>query len=450
MSEKYDLIVIGGGPGGHAAAEHAAHGKARVAIIEKNLWGGTCTHRGCIPTKALLACSRQYVNLKGLKRLGIHTGETSVDFTAVRRHQRQMISISTLGVQKSLKDAGAEMKTGVGRIISPREVELTSAEEYTIRLSTDNIVIAWGSEPHIPPHIKISQHILTSDGFLTMETLPQSVIIIGGSAIGVEFATFLAEMGVKTTILEILDRLVPQEDEEASDALTRELARLGIDVHTSAQLKSLSETSQGVHLEAVKNAKRIELTADYALICTGRKPVLYADELNSCGITFNEKGISVNKSLMTGTEGVYAIGDATGGAMSAHRAIHQGRSVVSHLFGDRSFMFNEEVIPSVIYTHPNVARVGLTEKQALEKGLKTEIRRTDYATNIMARTYLKGTGFVKAIFCEGKLIGVTIVGDDAGELIASMSLAVAHSMGVKELNRWVIPHPTLSEILRSL
>lgn len=450
MSGKYDLIVIGGGPGGHAAAEHAAHRNVRVAIIEKHLWGGTCTHRGCIPTKALLACSREYRTFKNLKRLGIHVGEISADFLSMKRHQRQMVSLSSLGVQKSLTDAGVEMKTGVGRIISPREVNIISPEGYTDRLNTDRIIIAWGSEPKLPSHITISPHIVTSDGFLMMETLPPSIIIIGGSAIGVEFATFLAEMGVRTTVIEVLDRLIPREEEEASGFLTEKLTRLGVTVHTSTHVETLSDSPQGVHLKARQNSRKIELTADYALICTGRAPVLYNDELNACGISFNEKGISVNERLETCIEGIFAIGDAAGGTMSAHRAIQQGKYVANHLFGDGTVTFSEESIPSVIYTHPNVARVGLTEQQARERGLKIEVRRNDYAANIMARMCLRGTGFVKTIFSEEKLIGVTIVGEDAGELIASMALALANGMGIKELKQWVIPHPTLSEVLRTL
>ena len=447
MSKTHDLIIIGAGPGGHAAAEQAARQGAKVAIIEKNQWGGTCTHRGCVPTKALLACSKQYVNIKKLKRLGISTGAVSVDYTAVKRHQQQMVTISSLGVQKSLKDTGVDLMSGEGKITNPGEVLWISSQGNAQRLVADNIIIAWGSEPLLPPGINPSRRILTSDSFLTLDTLPASVIIVGGSVIGVEFATFLAEFGVKVTVVELLDQIVPCEDEEAAAFLMRELARLGITIHTSARMETLQEIPEGVHLKAAQNTQILKLTAEYALICTGRKPVLLFDELNQCGIEYDQKGIIVDENQRTSREGIYAVGDVTGGVMLAHRAIQQGRAVAGYLKGDRSIEYREEAIPSVVYTHPNVARVGLTERQASEKGLNVETRRVEYAANIMARAELKGNGFVKAIFNKDRLIGVTIVGDDAGELIAPMSLAVANRMGRKELKKWIIPHPTLSEVL---
>lgn len=447
MSESYDLIVIGAGPGGHAAAEHAAGWGGRVAVIEKNQWGGTCTNRGCIPTKALLACSKQFMNCKKLKRLGISTGEVSADFAAIKRHQRQMVNLSAMGVRKSLQDAGVDLKSGTGRIITPHEVEWITSQDQTLRLVADNIIIAWGSEPMLPPNIKPSGRILTSDSFLGLETLPESIIIVGGSVIGIEIATFLAELGVNVTIVELLDRLLPYEDIEADDLIRHDLIRLGVVIHTSARMETLSETPNKAHLKATKDKQALELSADYVLLCTGRKPLLHADELNQCSIEYTARGIIVHENKKTNIEGIYAIGDVTGGIMLAHRAMQQGKAVASYLYGDRSITCPDEAVPSVVYTHPNIARVGLTEKKALEQGLKVEVKRIEYAANIIARTDLKGNGFVKAVFYEDRLIGVTIVGEDAGELIASMALAVANGMGKKELKKWIIPHPALSEIL---
>lgn len=450
MAETYDLVIIGAGPGGHAAAEHAAKWGARVTVIEKNQWGGTCTHRGCIPTKALLACSRQFMNLKKLKRLGISAGEARADFAAIKRHQRQMVTLSAKGVEQSLEDAGVGMKAGEGHIISSREVEWISLRGEKHHLTTDNIIIAWGSEPLMPHGFETSDRILTSDDFLALETLPDTVIIVGGGFIGIEIATFLAELGVNVTIVELLDGLLPHEDREADDLIRRDLIRLGVAIHTSTRMDVISETSNGVLLKADQYAKPLELTADCVLMCTGRKPLLHTEELNRCGILYDQKGIYVDDHQMTNVRGIYAVGDVTGGIMLAHRAMQQGRSVASHLYGDRSITYWDDAVPCVVYTHPNVARVGLTEKRAGELGLKVEIKRVEYGANIMARTELKGSGFIKAVFCGDRLIGVTIVGDDAGELIASMSLAVANRLGKKELKNWIIPHPSLSEILQVL
>jgi dihydrolipoamide dehydrogenase len=450
VSQTYDLIIIGAGPGGHAAAEHAARWGAKVAVIEKNQWGGTCTHRGCIPTKALLACSRQYMNLKKLKRLGIFVGEARVDFAAIKRHKRQMVTLSAKGAQQSLEDAGVGLMAGEGHVISSGEVEWISLQGQRHHLTADNIIIAWGSEPLMPHGFQTSQRILTSDGFLALETLPEAIIIVGGGFIGIEIATFLAELGVNVTIVELLDGLLPHEDREADDLIRHDLVRLGVAIHTSALMEAIEETSNGVLLKANKNAKQLELTANCVLMCTGRKPLLHTEELRRCGIMYDQKGISVDDRQMTNVQGIYAVGDVTGGIMLAHRAMQQGRSVASYLYGDRSITYRDDAVPSVVYTHPNVARIGLTEKQAGELGLEVEIKRVEYGANIMARTELKGNGFLKAVFCGDGLMGVTIVGDDAGELIASMSLAVANRMGKKELKKWIIPHPSLSEILHVL
>jgi dihydrolipoyl dehydrogenase len=450
VSGAYDLIVIGAGPGGHAAAEHAARWGARVAIIERNRWGGTCTHGGCIPTKALLACSKQYVNLKKLRRLGISTGQASWDFAAIKRHQRQMVAVSAKGVQLSLQDAGVDMKAGEGHVISSREVEWISAEGQRAHLNADNIIIAWGSEPLLPHGFQTSSKVFTSEGFLALETLPETIIIVGGGFIGIEIATILAELGVRVTIVELLDELLPYEDRETDDLIRNNLIRLGVAIFTSTRMEAIQETSNGVSLKGNRGTEQIELSADCVLMCTGRTPILHKEELNRCGIIYDQKGISVDDRQMTNVERIYAAGDVTGGIMLAHRAIQQGRSVASYLYGDRSVKYREDTVPSVVYTHPNVARVGLTEKQAVELGLEVEIRRVEYGANIMARTELKGDGFLKAVFSGDRLIGVTIVGDDAGELIASMSLAVANRMGKRELKNWIIPHPSLSEILHFL
>ena len=446
-SDPYDIIMIGAGPGGHAAAIQAARRGARAAIIEKDGWGGTCTHRGCVPTKALLACSKQFSNLKKLKRLGIMTGEASFDFALMKRHAQQMVAVSALGVQKSLKDAGVDMKSGTGRMTSPRDVEWMAPRGDVHRLTAGNMIIAWGSEPLLPSGLTPSERMLTSDGFLTLGALPDSIIIVGGSVIGVEFATLLAELNVRVTVIEILDQLLPQEDEEAAALLQQELTRLGVTVHTSGRIETLKETAHGVHMTGTHRGKPFNLTADCALICTGRKPLLHRDDLNRCGIRYEPEGIIVNEHQMTNVDGIYAVGDVTGGAMLAHRAMFQGKVIAAYLYEDRSITCKEEWVPSVVYTHPNIARVGLTEKQALQRGMNIDIGRVDYAANITARTELKGAGFIKALFEKDRLVGVTIVGDGAGDLIASMGLAVANSLGRKELKNWILPHPTLSEIL---
>lgn len=450
MSKNYDLIIIGGGPGGIAAAEVAATNKKRFLIIEKEGWGGTCTHRGCIPTKALLSCSKYYADLKKIKRMGINIASASIDFSFIKKHQQQIVKVSALGAQKLLTDAGVETKQGIGEIVSPSQVLFTDSSGKSEVFDTQNIMITWGSVPQVLPGISLSERILTSDGILNLNTLPSSIIIVGGSVIGVEFATFFAELGAKVTIVEILDRIIPLEDQECADLLKQELNRLGVSINTATKLESLKDTGSSVVMVAQKDGKPLEVSADYALLCTGRKPLMNTEELDKLGIEYSKTGIKVDKNMMTNVADIYAVGDVTGGMMLAHRAMQQAKFAVGHIFGYNDFIYNENFIPSVVYSHPQIARVGYTQKRAEEEGLPSEVVKSPYSANIIARAELMGQGFVKAIFHEDKIIGATIVGEDAAELIAPLTLAVFNELTRKQLRNWVLPHPTLSEIFSSL
>jgi len=450
MPEKYDLIIVGGGPGGLAAAEVAAAKKKRVLVIEKEGWGGTCTHRGCIPTKALLSCSKYYADLKKLKRMGINITDASVDFSVIKKHQQQVVKISALGAQKLLTDAGVEIRQGIGEILSSSEVHFTDSSGKSENFLTQNVVIAWGAVPEVLPGINLSERILTSDGILNLNILPSSIIIIGGSVIGVEFATFFAELGVQVTLVEILDRILPLEDQECAEILKQELVRLGVALHTSTKLESLKDAKNSVTMVAQKEGKRWERNADYVLLCTGRKPFLNTVELDQLGIEYTKAGVKVDKNMMTNVAGIYAIGDVTGGMMLAHRAMQQARFVIERLLGGNHLIYNENFIPSIVYSHPQVARVGYTQKRAEEEGLPFEIARSSYGANIIARAELMGQGVVKAVFHQEQIIGATIVGENAAELIVPLTLAVSAEVTRKQLRNWVLPHPTLSEIFSSL
>jgi len=450
MSEKYDLVIIGGGPGGLTAAEIAAANKKRVLIIEKDGWGGTCTHRGCIPTKALLTCSKYYADLKKFKRIGINIASAAIDFLAMKKHQQQIVKVAALGAQKVLADAKVETKSGMGEIISPQEVRFIDPSGKSEIVSTQNIIIAWGSTPQMLPGIDTSKNILTSDDILNVNSLPESIIIVGGSFIGVEYATVFAELGVTVVLVELLDRILPLEDKEASDLLNQELTRLGIAIHTSTKLASLKATDNGVVMQMQKNGEQMEERASCALLCTGRKPLLHTGQLDKLGIEYTKAGIKIDRNMMTNVPGIYAVGDVTGGMMLAHRAAQQAKVAAGHICGLSDYPYNERFIPSVVYSHPQIARVGLTQKAAEAEGLTVEIVRSQYAANIIARTELMSQGFVKAVFYQDKLIGATIVGDHASELISPLALAVSNGLTKKQLQLWVIPHPTLSEIFTPL
>jgi dihydrolipoamide dehydrogenase len=446
MSEKYDLVIIGGGPGGLAAAEIAAVNKKRVLIIEKDGWGGTCTHRGCIPTKALLTCSKFYADLKKLKRVGVNISAAAVDFSVMKKHQQQIVKVAALGAHKVLIDAKVETKSAMGEIISPKEVRYIDSSGESEIVSAQNIIIAWGSVPQMLPGINSSKSILTSDDILNINTLPESIIIVGGSFIGVEYATLFAELGVKVILIELLERILIYEDEEAAQFLHQELARLGVAIHMSTKLLSLKDTDNGVVMQVHKNGEQMEMRASCALLCTGRKPLLHTEQLDKLGINYAKTGIKVDQNMMTNVPGIYAVGDVTGGMMLAHRAAQQAKVAAGDICGKSVYLYNEHFIPSVVYSHPQIARVGFTQKLAQAEGLSVEIVRSQYAANIIARTELMSQGFVKAVFHSDKIIGATIVGDHAAELISPLALAVSNGLTKKQLRSWVIPHPTLSEI----
>ncbi|NLN60619.1 MAG: dihydrolipoyl dehydrogenase [Deltaproteobacteria bacterium] len=444
---SYDLIVIGAGPGGHATALEAAHLGRKVLIIENGEWGGTCTHRGCIPTKALLACSRRYLETESWKRLGITVENVRFDFSAARRHQRQMIQLSTLGIRKSLQDQGVTTLEGEAVIVAPGEVAVTDSLGKTVHAKGSNVVISWGSKASPLPHIPFSTRVINSDTLLQMDTLPKSLIAIGGGAIGVEFATFLAEVGTQVTLIECLAQILPYEDPDVADYLTGEMKKKGIEIHTATSVKEIVEAPGHVTLETHQGERTLQLSAEYVLVCTGRLPHLRETELKRLGIAYSSRGIGIDSRLETSVPGIYAVGDVTGGILLAHRAVAQGRSVVRSLFGESDTHYTDDAVPVVVYSHPPVARVGLTERRARELGINAEVRKKDYGANMIARTELLGRGFVKTIFHESRLIGAAIAGEQAPDLISSLSLAVGNKMTERELKNWIIPHPTLSELL---
>lgn len=443
----YDLIVIGAGPGGHAAALEAANLGRKVLVIENGAWGGTCTHRGCIPTKALLTCSRRYQEIKTWKRLGVSAEHAAFDFNTVRRHQAQMVKVSALGVRKSLQDMGVDCLEGEAAVFAPGDVVVTLPTGATERKSGNNIVISWGSEVTPLPSVPFSRRVISSDTLLQMENLPASLIVIGGGAIGVEFATFLAEVGVKVTLIELMAHILPYEDEDVADLLTGELKKMGIDIHTATSVQEVVETDGNVALQASQGDQSFQIAAEYVLVSTGRRPRLRRAELDHLGIVYSGKGIVTDPSLQTGVPGIFAVGDVTGGILLAHRAAAQGRTASRFLFADPATQHSDNAVPAVVYSHPPVARVGLTEEKARELGLDIVVRKKEYGANIIARTELMGNGFIKTLFHNDRLVGAAIVGEQAPDLISTLSLAVAAGMTDRDLSNWIIPHPTLSELL---
>ena len=296
-----------------------------------------------------------------------------------------------------------------------------------------HLVISWGSEVSPLPSFPFADRIVSSDTLLQMENLPTSLTVIGGGAIGVEFATFFAELGVKVTLVELMDQILPYEDPDIAAFLTGELKKKDIEVHTATTVRKITENEQSTVLEASQADRIFEIVSDYVLVSTGRRPRLSREELDRLGIAYNDRGITVDSHLQTNIPGIFAVGDVTGGILLAHRAAAQGRTVARFLFADPTTRHTDDAIPAVVYSHPPVARVGLTETKANEQGLKIDVRKKEYGTNIIARTELMGNGFVKTLLHQDRLVGAAIAGDQAPDLIASFSLAIANGMTEKDL-----------------
>lgn len=449
MKEK-DLLVIGSGPGGFQAALSAARSGASVALVERGGWGGTCTHRGCIPTKALLAASGRYDGLRNLRRLGIVETGATFDFPSIRKHMDQMIRISALGARKTLEEAGVELVEGEAFLKSPRTVEIVRHGGGRETAVARRVLIAWGGRSALPPGWSLSERVVTSSGFLARKELPEKVLVVGGGAIGLEFATFLAELGKDVSLVELLDQLLPGEDRDTAETLAGELGKKGVRFFTSTRVAPPEASAGEVRLRGTSPGGDIVLEGDLVLVATGRCPNLRPAELDALSIRYDSRGIAVGGNFETSVPGVHAVGDVTGGLLLAHRALAQGKALAAGLFGSAPSGVRDEDVPVVVYTHPGFGRVGLTEGEARRRGLVVDVRKAGFGGNMAARTELAGTGFVKVLFHEDRILGAAVVGPSAGELIGALSLPVAGRMQKGDLRSWILPHPTLIETLGDL
>lgn len=445
INSTFDLVVIGSGPGGHTLAEKAARLGARVAIIEKNGWGGVCTNVGCIPSKALLAVSKHYAELAKLGRMGIDLSvSATIDFAKVKRHMLQSIKVAQLGVNKILDDAGVIKIAGEAFLEGPGRVRIASPEGEQV-LETKRIAIAWGSTPIVLPFMTLSHRVQTTDQFFDNDVLPERMIVVGGGVIGVELSTFLVELGVRVTLVEKQDQILPSAEPEAAALITAALEKKGVRFCLNSRLSAL-EVKENKVMVTLGEANEV-LEGDHCLVALGRRPNLRTRELDTLGITYDKFGVTVDAEFETSVKDIFAIGDSVPGVMLAHRASAHGKALARKLFGDGLFDYTDQKVPGVVYSHPGLAWVGMTESVAREQFGEVEVVRGEYGANAVARAELLGQGFSKLIFANGKFVGATIVGENAPELISPLSLAIASDLDRAHLERWVIPHPTLSEVV---
>lgn len=445
MQNKYDIAVIGGGPGGYVAALHAAMLGEKVALIESDHLGGTCLNRGCIPSKTLLKHAEIIESLEKAKDWGIETGELRLSLEKMKKRKDDVINRLRSGIASLMKQGKVDVWKGLGIMQSSNKVKvlLDKSEEL---LEADKIILATGATPVVPPITGLDNvPFETSDSIFDIKEIPESIAIIGGGVIGVEFACIFSSLNSKVSIIEMADRLVPSEDIEASRLLEKMLKKKGMEILTSTKVQQVKKIGEKTTILCTdKKEKEIVLETDYLNICVGRKP-----NLSAIGdLSFEMAGpyIKVNEKMETNIPYVYAVGDVVGGYQLAHVASAEGIVAANNASGEAD-KIDYHVIPRCIYTLPEIASVGLSEAEAKEKGLKVHAEKFDFAANGKSLAAGDTTGFTKIVYEEkyGEIIGVTMVGPHVTEMISEASAFMYLEGTIEEAAKMIHPHPSVTE-----
>ncbi|MBS4202964.1 dihydrolipoyl dehydrogenase [Lederbergia citrea] len=460
MAEEYDLVILGGGTGGYVAAIRASQLGLKTAIVEKDKLGGTCLHKGCIPSKALLRCAEVFSVAKRSDEFGVITNDVSLNFAKVQERKTGIINQLHKGVQHLMKQGKIDVYDGFGRILGPSifspmpgtiSVEMTNGEENEM-LIPKNVIIATGSRPRTLPGLEIDgSTVLTSDEALEMSELPKSIIIVGGGVIGIEWASMLSDFGVEVTVVEYADRIIPTEDKEISQELKRIFKKKGIGIVTSAKVlpESLEKEAGKVTISAEIKGKTQTFSAEKILVSVGREANTENIGLQNTDIVLEKGYIQVNSHLQTKESHIYAIGDVIGGLQLAHVASHEGIKAVEHITGIKSEPITYENVSKCIYSHPEAASVGFTEEEAKEKGYHVKIGKFSFRAIGKALVFGDADGFVKIVADEktNDILGVHMIGPHVTDMISEAGLARVLDATPWEVGNTIHPHPTLSEAI---
>lgn len=449
MADK-EIVVIGGGPGGYVAAIRAAQQGAKVTVIEKEELGGICLNWGCMPTKALLRGVELLELLQASKDFGIRVGEVTVDFPGLMARKDRAVKTLVSGVGGLMKSNGVEVIKGKAQLISPQSIEVIDEKQQKLTFQARKIIIATGSvSAALPvPGAKLPG-VIDSTGALQLAQVPESMVIIGAGAVGLEFGTIYAALGAKVVVLEMLPQILPSEDPEIASALDKTLRRFKIQTFTNCRVKEILEESGGKRkVVAVAGEEEKTFEAQYVLVAAGRNPNVEGLGLEKAGVRFGKKGIEVNEKMETNVPGIYAIGDVTGQWLLAHFAMAQGEVAAENAVGHEAHM-DSRVVPRCVYTLPEVAAVGMTEKQAKDAGHELKVGRFPFAANGKATILGERSGLVK-IIAETKydeILGVHIFGPHATDLIGEAVMAMRLEGTASDIAQAIHPHPTLTEAM---
>ncbi len=440
---NYELIIIGAGPGGYEMTAEAAACGLNVAIVERDLVGGTCLNRGCIPTKALCR-NAEVVNLmRDAARWGVNCGDITVDYSVAHARKDEVVKQLRDGVQMLLSQPGITLIEGEARFTGPHTI-MVGDQEYTGK----SIVIATGSAPRGLP-IEGADLAMTSDDVLAMSDLPKSMCIVGGGVIGMEFAAIFSSFGVEVTVVEFCKEILPPFDKDIAKRLKQVLSKRGIKVITQAAVKSLAKGDDGITVTYDLKGKEQSLVAERVLMSVGRQPVLPAG-LDAAGINVSRRGIEVNNEMETSVSGVYAIGDVNGLCMLAHAASAQGQVALNSILGE-NHKVKLNIVPSAVFTVPELAMVGLTEEQCTEHEMKVVVKKAFFRSNGKAVSMDETDGLIKMIVDAStrKIVGCHICGAHAADLIQEVVMAMNADVTVDTLALSIHGHPTLTEVVQA-
>lgn len=446
-----DVTIIGAGPGGYVTALQAAKSGAKVVLIEKKKLGGTCLNLGCIPTKCFVRSSEVFENLKEAEKYGLHAENISVDMKKVVARKNKVVDQLVNGIKYLLDKNNIQVIQGEGKIIN-RETVYAKERNIENTIKTKNIIIATGSEAaNLPiPGVNL-KNVITSNEALDIEKLPKSLAIVGGGIIGMEFAFIFNSFGVEVSVIEYLDNILSILDEDVYTEISNIAKEKGIKIYTGSKLEEIMEDENKECIVAfTQGDKKKFICSEKVLMAVGRKPNLGNLDIEKLDIELNDnkRGIKVNKKMQTSVSNIYAIGDVTNKIQLAHLASHQGIIAVKNILGE-SIDMDYDVIPSAIFTNPEIAVVGLSEKQARDKGLDIQIGKFPFEANGKALTIGESKGFIKLIKDKAtdEIIGGSIIGPHATDLIAEISLALKNGLKAEDIIETIHAHPTTAEVV---
>ena len=452
MSEKFDVTVIGGGPGGYVCAIRLSQLGLKTACIEsRETLGGTCLNIGCIPSKSLLNLSENFHKAKNFEKFGIETGEIKLNLEKMMKNKDKAVTVLTKGVEFLFKKNKVTYFKGTGSFKNQNQISIINNKEKTT-IETKNTIISTGSEPVSLRGIEFDEEkILSSTGALSISKLPKKMVVVGGGYIGLEMGSVWSRLGTEVQVIEFLDHITPEMDKEISTEFMKILKKQGIKFELKTKVEKIIKSKNGVIIEtSSKEGKKNKFEADVVLISVGRRPYTKNLNLEKMGVELDKRGsVKVNKNFQTNIKNIYAIGDVIEGPMLAHKAEEEGIAV-AELISGQSGHVNYDTIPGVIYTSPEVASIGKTEEQLKEKGINYKIGKFPFLANSRAKVIDESEGFVKILAdsTTDKVLGVHIIGQHAGEIIAEMSVAMEFGASSEDIARTCHAHPTFSEAIK--